>query len=171
MLPPLLRWLFSRKPGIDLSWITSEWAVGAAPSQRALDALAAEGITSVVDLRAEAPPDPEVFARAGLRLLHLPVADRSAPGPDQLTAGTTWVLDELAAGRKVFICCQAGSGRSVCLACAVLVAMGYTLGQALPLVTRSRPVALPTEEQVSALRAWAATVTSRRDKEPEPDHP
>ncbi len=114
------------------------------------------GIGSVLDLRAEVSPDPAAFARSSLRFLHLPVPDREAPTEGQLMEGTSWVLSEIAAGRRVLICCRLGRGRSVTLACAVLLTMGFPLSQTLPMVARHRQAAQPTQGQLAALQAFAA---------------
>jgi protein-tyrosine phosphatase len=158
MIFALLRRLWNRRPrrALDISWIAPDWAVGAAPSPTALAQLRASGITSVLDLRAEADVDASAFAAHSLHLRHIPVPDGQAPSQEQLAEATTWVLQEIAAGRRVLICCQAGSGRSVTVACALLMAMGYPLSQTLPLIFRRRPVANPTDPQIAALHAFAA---------------
>ena len=142
---------------LDLTWITPDWAVGAAPPPGLLPAVVQAGISSLLDLRAEASPDPRACGCHGLRRLHLPVPDGQAPSQDQFAQGTAWVLSEVAAGRRVLIYCHAGSGRSVILACAVLLVMGYPLSQTLPLVARRRTVAQPTEAQVAALQRFATS--------------
>lgn len=158
--------LFARLPfgpwqqRLDLSWITPDWAVGAAPPLPALyDTLREAGVTSIVDLRAEAALDPAVFERCSLQLFHLPVQEGQTFTYEQLLEGSSWVLSQIAAGQRVLICCQKGRGRSVTLACAVLLAMGYLLGQTLALVVARRRVANPSEGQLAALRGFAARLS------------
>lgn len=143
------------RPILDLTWITPDWAVGAAPSPRDLAHLRAAGVSSVLDLRAEAQLDPHLYTQHGLRLLHLPVPDGQAPSQQHLAEATAWVLREIASGHRVLICCRAGSGRSVTLACAVLLAMGYPLSRTMPLIAHHRPVANPTDVQIQALHTFA----------------
>lgn len=97
-----------------------------------------------------------------MRLNHLSVEDGQAPTSAQLVEGTGWVLEEIAAGRRVLICCRAGSGRGVTLGCAVLLAVGYPVGRTLPLIARQRPVANPTDAQIAALHACEARLADLR---------
>lgn len=144
-----------RPARLDIAWVTPDWAVGAAPAPGSLTALVREGISSVLDLRDEATPDVKAFASKGLRLLHLPVPDGYSPTMEEFAQGIEWVRGELAAERRVLICCQAGQGRSVTMACALLVALGYPLDRAFALVAKYRTVARPTEAQVVALKVFA----------------
>lgn len=156
---------------VDISWITPDWAVGAAPATSALGQLRAAGVTSVLDLRAEACLPAKELAAHGLRLRHIPVIDGQAPTQEQLVEAATWVLQEVAAGQRVLICCHAGSGRSVTVACAVLLAMGYPLSRTLPLVSRHRTVANPTDTQILALRSFADHCKQRGARPGEPGTP
>ena len=149
--------LFGAKAGrLDVTWITPEWAVGVAPPADLLPMVRQAGVNSVLDLRAEASPDPKAFVDHSLSFLHLPVRDGAAPTERQLAQGAAWVLSEIAAGRRVLICCRLGRGRSVTLACAVLLAMGYPLSQTLPMVAKRRVRAQPTTAQLAALQSFAA---------------
>jgi protein-tyrosine phosphatase len=118
-------------------------------------------VTSVLDLRKEAKDDEDLLARRGIRLCHVPMADRAPPTQRQLKRAVEWVMGELAADGKVYIHCQSGVGRSVCVACAVLVRMGYGLPQAYEAVRRKRPEAVISGEQVEALRRYADSLSPR----------
>lgn len=153
----LRRLLGGRKGAqFNFDWITPDWAVGAAPEATQLADLARTGLGSVLDLRREAQPNSAEFARHGLHLLHVPIADRSAPSQEQLLEATGWLLAEVAAGRRTLICCHAGAGRSVTVACAVLLQIGFPLSQTLPLIAKHRRAANPTEQQIAALCVFAS---------------
>jgi protein-tyrosine phosphatase len=115
----------------------------------------------VLDVREEARDDEALLAQCGLHLCHVPMTDRAPPTQEQLKRAVEWVMGELADDRKVFIHCQSGVGRSVCVACAVLVRMGYSLPQAYEAVRRKRPEAVVSEEQVEALRLYADSLSAR----------
>ncbi|MGA2286186.1 MAG: dual specificity protein phosphatase, partial [Dehalococcoidia bacterium] len=119
-----------------------------------LRVLTKAGIGSVVDVRSEASDEESALARHNLAFLHVAVDDREAPSQDQLDAATNWTLAEIAAGRKVYIHCRSGIGRSPSIACAVLVAIGYPLADAYQIIRRQRPWAAFSESQRAALEEF-----------------
>lgn len=125
--------------------------------------MARSGVDSVLDVRKEAHDDEDVLARHGLRLFHVPMVDRAPPTQKQLKQAVDWVMGELAQDRKVYVHCQSGVGRSVCVACAVLLRMGYSLPDAYDAVRRKRPEAVVSDKQIESLRRYAASL-SRRSK-------
>ncbi|MBI4507498.1 MAG: dual specificity protein phosphatase family protein [Chloroflexi bacterium] len=152
-----------RLPPLDLVWLTADLAVGAAPVAGRLEQVSRLGITALVDMRTadERALDRhwEIAAlRSALRVLHLPVVDRTAPTLEELEAASAWVESELSSGGRVLVCCRAGVGRSVTLATAVLVRQGYRFPEAFRLVGTRRRVANPTDAQLAVLRAFAAQV-------------
>ena len=98
-------------PGIDkFGAVTTQLWRGAAPSAEGYRQLAADGVTTVVDLRAEAPVGlDEELAALGIKLEHLPVRDGQSPSPEQLDRFLA-ILDE--ASGIVFVHCGAGVGRT-----------------------------------------------------------
>ena len=139
---------------LRIVWITPELALGPRFQKNRVGALARAGIGSVVDLRSEARDDEAALSQHGLHFYHLPIEDRAAPTQAQLKKATKWVLGEIAAGRKVYVHCQSGIGRSPCLATAILVAMGYSLSDAYNAVRRQRPWASLSSAQRRALERF-----------------
>jgi len=144
----------------DITWVTPQLALGGRLRPEQVPAIARLGIGSVLDLREEGH-DERLLGQYGIRLLHLPVPDRAAPSQEQLREGTQWVLQEMAADRKVLVHCEAGSGRSVTLVCAALLCMGFRLPEAYGLVRRRRGLVGPSDEQLGALeefgRQWGSS--------------
>ena len=153
-----LPWPGSR---LALAWITPSLAQGPRFTRAQVSALPRSGVTSVLDVRKEARDDEALLAQHGLCLCHVPMTDRAPPTQRQLKRAVEWVMGELADDRKVFIHCQSGVGRSVCVASAVLMRMGYSLPQAYEAVRRKRPQAVISERQVEALRRYADSLSSR----------
>ena len=153
-----LPWPGSR---LAIAWITPSLAQGSRFTRAQVGALAHGGVTSVLDVRKEARDDEDLLARCGIRLCNVPMTDRAPPTQRQLKRAVDWVMGELAADRKVFIHCRSGVGRSVCVACAVLVRMGYGLPQAYEAVRRKRPEAVISREQVETLRRYADSLSAR----------
>lgn len=120
--------------------------------------MARSGVNSVLDVRKEARDDDALLAQHGLRFCHVPMIDRKPPTQRQLERAVEWVMGELAEDRKVFIHCQSGVGRSVCVACAVLMRMGYNLSDAYEAVHRKRPEAVVSDRQIEALRRYGESL-------------
>lgn len=164
----MLRELWERlRPPKLLAWITPELALGPALPKHRIRLLAKAGIGSVLDVRSEASDDEAALAEHGLRFFHLSVDDRRAPSQEQLSAATDWTLAEIAAGRKVYVHCRSGIGRSPSVACAVLMAIGYPLPDAYNTVRHERPWATLSETQQAALKEFESRLRKRRDAGPQ----
>ncbi len=132
---------------------------GAAPSASGYRSLAARGVRTIVDLRAEddVNVDEATLARLGLNRVHIPVRDGQAPSEDKVRR----FLEAVGAGDgKVFVHCGAGVGRTGTMAAAYLVATGEAgPGQAL---RRNLVVGPPSLEQV----VFVAELEGMRTKRP-----
>ncbi len=142
------------RPQSPIIWITPELALGPALPPAQFRLLTKAGIGAVVDARSEACDDEAALARHNLAFLHIAVDDREAPSPEQLREATTWTLAQIAAGRKVYVHCRSGIGRSPSIACAILVAIGYPLADAYQIIRRQRPWAAFSESQRVALEEF-----------------
>lgn len=100
---------------------------GAAPSAQGLRDLAALGVTTVVDLRAEADlvSHDELLAELGMERFRLPIRDGQLPTAEQAQELLRIVED---ADGKVFLHCGAGVGRTGALTAWYLNATGQTEG-------------------------------------------
>ena len=107
-----------------------------------LEALAAEGIRSVISLRQEAEPEGTLASRlvpaysaegqrlacerAGLRFHHVGCTDYQAPRPDEVADALRAIDVEVAADRPVLVHCRAGVGRTSIMTSAWLMAHGVS---------------------------------------------
>lgn len=145
----------SRGGMVDLDWITPELAVGGRfPSAAAVRLVREHFVAAVIDVRAEACDDEHVLRQHGLSLLHLPTEDHCAIAPDMLNDGVAFAQRHLDGGRRVFIHCEHGIGRSALLALCVLVERGCEPLAALALAKDRRAKVAPSPAQYEAWVRW-----------------
>jgi hypothetical protein len=159
VLARLMEWLTDIQPKqLNYSEITPQLAVGGAFRRRQIKHLKQRGVTAVVDCRLEASDDATALSEAGIDFLHVPTLDRHGFSYAQMERGVNWVLDHVASRGRAFVHCEHGVGRGPLMACAVLVAQGYSAPEALRTVRAARWQALPNDRQLAALlefeRAW-----------------
>ena len=145
---------------LNMSWITPNLAVGGRIHPEDIKALAAAGVTHVVDTRSEYRDDAEALAKEHIELLYLPTADTKPLTIEQMLEGAQWVQERMKQGGRVLIHCEHGVGRSALLTCAVLVYNGMHANDALQLVQQKRWQAAPNHRQVRRLREFESAVVA-----------
>lgn len=120
----------------------------------ALQTLQAEGIGLVVNLHER--PTADLLGPLGIREVHLPVRDLTAPTQVQLDQGVLAITEALAAGARVAVHCGAGLGRTGTLLAAYFVASGLGAEAAVARVRALRPGSVETAEQERAVAEFAA---------------
>jgi protein-tyrosine phosphatase len=150
--------LFGGKPDA-IEVVRGLW-IGSAPSGSQARRLCQMGVDAVVDLRAERPG--ELKWPPGVEVRYVPLIDHGTPSVEELRRAADEVRSLQRQGREVFVHCHAGLERGPVVACAALVIQGWALNDAYNRVVASRPRALPTEGQLTALRELAEEV--ERDK-------
>jgi len=109
------------------------------------------GITAEIDLereRQDSAPDVEVY-------LWLPVTDKTAPTMNQLVSGVSLINQMTKRGKKVYVHCQYGHGRSPTMVAAYLISQDKTVNEAIDTVKEARPEIHLEEVQIEALKNWA----------------
>jgi protein-tyrosine phosphatase len=107
----------------------------------------------------------ETFARtAKLGFLRIPVPDHSAPPfSREVLDSITYIADTIDNGKKVFVHCYAGIGRSPALAAAVMVHRGATPREAVQALRAARGIPVPeTQDQMQFIFDYAEYVDSMR---------
>lgn len=128
---------------LDYDWVTTRVATGAA-LESPLDAqqLADAGVTHVVDVT-DAGADTPYFAQLqGVQLLWNPTADDGQPKPASwFQTSLQFALPALAQPHtKVYTHCSAGVNRGPSTCYAILLASGFTAGEAENAIRVARPV-------------------------------
>lgn len=158
MAPGLLSRLFRRRPKRGRVDRVAPWLyLGPALGEDGYRGLRDEGVTHVVDLRAEDADDGALMAALGLRWRRVPVRDRAAPEPGQLDDLRSWLEAEAGGpdGPVVYLHCHAGFGRTPTVAIALLMHRQIPLADAHRQVRAARPGAQPTAAQDAFLEALA----------------
>jgi protein-tyrosine phosphatase len=123
--------------------------VGPALRSQDYERLSPEGVTHVLDLREEAADDSRALDRLGIAYRRLPVPNEGVPSDEQFDEVSRWLEDEVLAERGVlYVHCQGGLGRAPTCSMALLITLGYALGEAYRLVRAARPEASPSEVQM-----------------------
>ena len=132
---------------MNISQITEQLFVGAHPNAEDAEAIHAIGIKGIISMvRFRRPP--RVLEQPPFRLLWLQTTDTFfTPIPlRKLRQGVEFALPVIRSGGKVLVYCVQGRHRSVAMAAAILIGMGYDAEAAMDLLERQRREADP--------RAW-----------------
>lgn len=146
---------------LNMSWVTSNLAVGGRIRPADIHALARSGVTHVIDTRSEYQDDAVALGKEHIELLYLPTPDTKPLSVEQMMEGAKWANDRMEQGGRVLIHCEHGVGRSALLTCAVLVYGGMHAQDALRLVQQKRWQAAPNHKQIERLRQFEATLDHR----------
>lgn len=138
---------------------------GAAPTLEGYRQLAAAGIRTVIDLRAEpvAGGDRAVTG-TGLRVVHIPLPDGHAPTLEQARRFVTAVGDSPG---PAYVHCAAGIGRTGSMCAVHLIATGQASPRAA--LRRCLEVGPPTPEQVAFILTLDASTLAPEGRAAEGD--
>ena len=106
-------------------WVTDHLATGPAPmSYDHLDALKAEGIGAIMNLCAEYCDLHDIESRQGFEVYYLPIEDEETPQLQALEAALEWLDEAIYLGKKVYVHCRHGIGRTGTIISAYLLRRG-----------------------------------------------
>jgi atypical dual specificity phosphatase len=145
----------------NFSWLLEGRLAGLGfPDPEDAEALREEGITRLVSLSRRRPfrEDPE-----GIAVLHLPVADMTAPTQAQLAEAVAFLAGALRRGGRAAVHCTAGWGRTGTVLAAWLVAEGADPYDAVERVRAARPGSIETPEQEQAVHRFARARAGRKE--------
>jgi atypical dual specificity phosphatase len=152
--------------GLNLSWVIAEKLAGCASPSDDYDLLflKKQSISLIVRLAEdrEAEVTSEQIKKIGLKDIHEPIPDKTAPSPSQIKKIVDGVKDALDKGEKVAVSCKAGKGRTGTILTCILVSLGYKLHEAIDQVqaTRGQNKAWETDEQYHAILGFTETIRS-----------
>jgi atypical dual specificity phosphatase len=159
------RWLLYRRRAFVLSSDVHHWfdevdpslVVGGALFPGDLEALKAKGVGAILNCCAEYLDDEDACARADVSTRRVAILDDFWIYQRDLEAGVAWIDARVAEGRKVYVHCAAGRGRSVSVATVWLARRhGIAAEEALKRIQKERRAANPTPWQMFSVRRAVA---------------
>jgi len=152
LLGQYLSLLYYRRQGRPWDVVVPGVVIGRKLNAAEAVAASGRGVTAVLDLTAE-------FSEAAPFLAttyhNLPILDLTAPTPQQLQEGVTFISEQTSTG-TVYVHCKIGYSRSAAVVGAYLLATGRvaTAEEALQFLRKVRPAIVVRPEAWSALRAF-----------------
>lgn len=156
-LYPLIRFVYERIQGHRwFDRITPQLWLGGAPTyRRDYQFLLDNGISAVVNIRAERSDDLAFYDRHGITHLRLHVPDVSAPSAEVVEEAANWIDAQVADGRTVLVHCAKGRGRSATLLAGYLMrSEGITFAEARRRLEEKRPLTKLESRHQRVLDGW-----------------
>ena len=141
-------------PRLSRSQITAHLFLGSQYNLVGLKKLKALGVTAIVNMRTTNIYDDAVHE--GIKYLHLPTPDNTAPPLETLVQGATFIDDEIKKGGVVYVHCRQGLGRGPTMAMAYLIKLRLTYEDAYARIRSVRKFINPQPSQVKRLKELEA---------------
>jgi atypical dual specificity phosphatase len=136
-------------------WI-DEWVLlGALPGEAHVAELKAAGIGAVINTCSETCGPVKQYENAGIEQLHLPTVDFTPPKIEDVRKAVDFIHQQIRHGRKVYVHCKAGRGRSATVVLCYLISKGMSPDHAQALILAKRPHVLPRLAERDVVRQYA----------------
>lgn len=137
-------------PSLRYSHVAPNVYLGGKYSARSFGLFKRWGITGIISMRTgKSPAAPE-----GIEQLSLPTKDWHPPKLKDLRRGVGFMTRHIDKGGSVYVHCQLGEGRGPTMAAAYLITKGFTVDEAIQVLTKYRPVVQPNANQRQRLAEW-----------------
>lgn len=157
---PLIRFIYERVQGHQ--WydpiLPHVWLGGAPTYKRDYEFLLAQGIGAVVDIRNEREDDLALYAKHRINHIKLRVPDIAAPSSEIIERGVNFMRENVEDGRKVYVHCAKGRGRSATLVAGYLMKYeGMSFDEAREFMVTHRPLVKLEARHEKVLGEWLAS--------------
>lgn len=109
---------------------------------------AARGLGSILTLT-EDPLPPAWTAGMTLDFKHVAMKDHEPPSLESLAEASSYMAEQIAAGKAVLVHCLAGKGRTMCVIAAYLIGTGMGVDESIAFLRRLRPGAIERRQETS----------------------
>lgn len=152
------RTLHSKEPVFEYNQITENIFIGTNMCCQTHfdDDLIAQGVWADISLEGERLDMPFGVSYFGW----LPVKDGLAPTDDQMKFGVAMLDQLIGMGKRLYVHCEHGHGRSPTLVAAYFIMKGDSVGDAIERIQKKRPTIHITPHQKKALERWYTHVNS-----------
>jgi len=120
-------------------WVDERVLLGAFPLRKHVEPLRAAGIGAVINTCREHAGPLDEYRRAGIEELRLPIVDFTSPTLEEVRTALAFMEKQMAQGRKVYLHCKAGRGRSATIALCYLMTKGMSAEDAQRRLLQQRP--------------------------------
>ena len=122
------------------TWVGPRLLLGGFLAPHDVPALVREGVGAVVNVTRELIEPRAAIAAAGLDYLQIPCWDGRVPTLAEAARGVRFIAGHVGAGRKIYVHCASGAGRSVVLLlCYLATHEGADVAEALAAMQKMRP--------------------------------
>jgi len=143
------RTIATLRPGHGwMTWVTPEILVGGFLTAADVQKLVRVGVRVVINTTSELVEPVRALEQAGIEYLQVPCWDMRCPRVDDAERALELMQKSIEAGKRVYVHCASGAGRSVLLVtCYLALARGKSVEEAFAWIKERRPRASLSEVQ------------------------